>query len=245
MIESDTLELPASESDIMNKNKLPVLAYLRTSSAANVGPDKDSEKRQLLAIEAYVRRNGLEIVQPPTYDPAVSGADHIEDRPGFSRMMAYLAAHPECRTILVETASRFARDVMVQETGHRLLKARGIDLIAVDSPESFVADTPTADLVRVILGAVSQFEKAMLVLKLRAARERKRALTGRKVGGRRSHLEQHPEAVALAKSLRWVNKRMREKRTLREIADQLAERGHVASSGKRYGPSAIRSMLGG
>ena len=45
------------------------------------------------------------------------------------------------RTILVETASRFARDLIVQETGFEMLKARGIDLIAVDSPDSFVADT--------------------------------------------------------------------------------------------------------
>src|SRR5579863_126996 len=170
MICSDTLELQYPESQIMSKNKVPALAYLRTSSAANVGPDKDSAKRQLAAIETYARRAGFEIVQPPTYDAAISGADHIEGRPGFRALMTYLAGHPECRTILVETASRFARDVMVQETGHKLLKARGIDLIAVDSPDSFVADTPTTNLVRVILGAVSQFEKEMLVLKLRAAR---------------------------------------------------------------------------
>ena len=47
-------------------------------------------------------------------------------------------------TIIVENASRFARDLIVQETGHEMLKARGIDLIAADSPASFVADTPTA-----------------------------------------------------------------------------------------------------
>ena len=33
------------------------------------------------------------------------------------------------RTILVETASRFARDLIVQETGYEMLKARGIELI--------------------------------------------------------------------------------------------------------------------
>jgi DNA invertase Pin-like site-specific DNA recombinase len=245
MIESDPLDLPASETDIMSKNKLPALAYLRTSSAANVGEDKDSDKRQLLAIEAYARRNNLEIVQPPTYDAAVSGADAIEGRPGFSRMMAYLAAHPECRTILVENVTRFARDLMVQEVGYRILLDQGIALIPVDAPTHFTDSSPTAVMVRQILGAVSQFQKAMTVLQLRMARERKKAATGKKVGGRRSHLEQHPEAVALAKSLRWVNKRMQEKRTLREIADELAKRGHVASSGKPYGPSAISSMLEG
>ena len=49
------------------------------------------------------------------------------------------------RTILVETANRFARDLIVQETGYQYLKSRGVDLIAVDSPGSFLEDTPTAN----------------------------------------------------------------------------------------------------
>lgn len=59
------------------------MAYLRTSSTANVGPDKDSEKRQLEAIEAFARSGGYQIIE--TYrDPAVSGADAVTSRPGFS-----------------------------------------------------------------------------------------------------------------------------------------------------------------
>jgi DNA invertase Pin-like site-specific DNA recombinase len=46
------------------------------------------------------------------------------------------------------------------------LRARGIDLIAADGPSSF-DDTPTARLIRQVLGAVSEFQKAMLVAKLR------------------------------------------------------------------------------
>jgi len=40
----------------------------------NVGPDKDSDKRQLAGIEAYAKSAGLEIVDT-FYDAAVSGAD--------------------------------------------------------------------------------------------------------------------------------------------------------------------------
>lgn len=243
MISSDTLEIPVSESEIMSKHRLPALAYLRTSSAANVGEDKDSEKRQLAAIEAYARRHGYVIVQPPTYDAAVSGADSIEGRPGFASMMAYLATHPECRTILVENAGRFARDLMVQEVGYRMLLEQGIALIPVDAPTHFTDASPTATMVRQILGAVAEFQKTTIVGQLRAARERKRRATGKKVGGRQSHVEAHPQVVALAKSLRWTNKRMREKRSMRAIATELAQRGHVSESGKPFGPSAIRSML--
>jgi len=76
------------------------------------------------------------------------------------------------RTIIVETANRFARDLIVQETGWKRLHADGITLVAADSPDQFVDETPTAVLIRQILGAVSQFDKAMTVAKLRGARER-------------------------------------------------------------------------
>jgi hypothetical protein len=48
----------------------------------------------------------------------------------------------------VETASRFARDLAVQITGHELLKARGIELIQVDAPNHFIEEAPTAIMVR-------------------------------------------------------------------------------------------------
>jgi hypothetical protein len=38
------------------------VAYIRTSSAANVGADKDSDKRQRQAIAAFAQRSGLEFV---------------------------------------------------------------------------------------------------------------------------------------------------------------------------------------
>jgi DNA invertase Pin-like site-specific DNA recombinase len=69
----------------------------------------------------------------------------------------------------VETASRFARDLMVQEVGYAMLTERGIELIAADSPQSFIEDTPTARLIRQVLGAVSEFDKAMTVAALALA----------------------------------------------------------------------------
>src|SRR4051812_26147262 len=96
------------------------------------------------------------------------------------------------RTIIVETASRFARDLMGQEVGYAMLTERGIELIAVDSPTSFIEDTPTARLIRQVLGAVAEFDKAMTVAKLRGARERKRAATGRKVEGRKDERTSQP-----------------------------------------------------
>lgn len=218
------------------------VAYLRTSSAANVGEDKDSHKRQMTAIQAYAKRAGFRIELPPYYDAAVSGADPLESRTGFASMLAYIADHPDVRTILVETASRFARDTIIALTGHKMLAARGITVIPVDSPDYFTESTPTADLIRTVLSGVSQFEKAMLVSKLRGARERMRA-SGRKVEGRKSHAELRPGAVALARKLYRRNPHTGKRRALRKIAALLGEQGHVSTTGKPFGPSAIQSML--
>ena len=69
-----------------NKSRAPALAYLRTSSAVNVGTDKDSEKRQRHAVQGFAKRAGNTIVDE-FYDAAVSGADPIETRAGFASLL--------------------------------------------------------------------------------------------------------------------------------------------------------------
>jgi DNA invertase Pin-like site-specific DNA recombinase len=224
----------------MVTTKTKAFAYTRTSSAANVGNDKDSEPRQRQAIDSYAKRAGIEIIE--TFrDAAVSGVDNVLDRPGFAAMLDQIAGNG-VRTIIVETASRFARDLMVAEVGFKMLRDRGIDLIAADNPTTFLDDGPTSILIRQILGAVSQFEKAMLVAKLRGARDRKRRLTGKKVEGRKSLLEKRPEAVAMAKALA---RRRKQKPSLRAISAQLAAAGHLNHNGKPYAAESISLMLEG
>ena len=222
--------------------KTKAVAYLRTSSATNVGEDKDSAKRQMAAITAYALGAGFEIALPPYYDAAVSGADPIDARPGFRALLAFMAENADVRVILVENASRFARDLVVQLTGHSLLKARGIELIPADAPTHFIDETPTAVMVRQILGAVSQFDKATLVLKLRGARERRRAQDG-KCEGRKSHAELRPNAVKLARRLHRKHPRTGERRSLRKISELLAAEGYRNGAGKAFSASAIASML--
>jgi DNA invertase Pin-like site-specific DNA recombinase len=69
-------------------------------------------------------------------------------------------------TIIVESPDRFARDLAVQLAGHDMLKELGIAIIPASAPDFFTEDTPTAILVRQVLGAIAQFEKASAVAKL-------------------------------------------------------------------------------
>jgi DNA invertase Pin-like site-specific DNA recombinase len=57
------------------------------------------------------------------------------------------------RTIIVESPDRFARDLAVQLAGHDYLKDLGVSLIPASAPDFFLEDTPTAVLVRQVLGA--------------------------------------------------------------------------------------------
>ena len=99
-----------------------------------------------------------------------------------------------------------------------------------------------AVLVRQILGGVAEFEKTTLVTKLKAARERKKAVTG-KCGGRKSFAERDAVMVALAKKLRRypVNGR---KRSLRDIAVALEAQGYLNERRQLFNPKSIASMLG-
>ena len=143
-----------------NKLRLAV-AYLRTSSATNVGADKDSDKRQRAAIEAFAKRAGFTIVEE-YYDAAVSGADPVDQRPGFCEMLQRLATNG-AKTIIVESPDRFARDLAVQLAGHDMLNSLGIAIIPASAPDFFTEDTQTAVLVRQVLGAIAQFEKATVL----------------------------------------------------------------------------------
>jgi DNA invertase Pin-like site-specific DNA recombinase len=223
----------------MTKESRKAVAYFRTSSAANVGSDKDSEHRQRAAVEAYAKQAGFEIVGA-FYDAAVSGADPVDLRPGFAEMIERLLGNG-ARTILVDSPDRFARDLMVQLAGHDLLKAKGITLIAASAPTFFLEDTPTAVLVRQVLGAVAQFEKATTVAKLAAARKRKRLATG-KCEGRKSLAETSRDAVALAKRLAR-RKPKGGKLSLRAISASLAAQGFLNERRKPYNHKSVASML--
>lgn len=232
----------------MTANAATAVAYLRTSSKTNLEakrprtPEelaeyKDSRRRQEEAIYAYAEAHGLTIVGT-FYDEAVSGTAHVLERPEFLRMLDYLAGNG-ARTILVENAGRFARDTLVQITGHDLLKARGFALIPVDSPNYFVEEGPTAKLVRTVLAAVSDFQRAELVARLKGARKRKKLETGHGEGPK----PVAPEVVAMAKKLRRRDPKTGKLRTLQAISGKLAEAGYTAPSGKPYLPGSVAKML--
>jgi DNA invertase Pin-like site-specific DNA recombinase len=217
------------------RNRVQAVGYARTSSATNVGADKDSEPRQRRAIERFAKSAGYEIVDW-FYDADVKGSDPIETRPGFAALLNRIEGNG-VRVVLVEDASRFARDLVAQELGVVALIKLGVRVLTATGDDLTTTEDPMKVAMRQIAGAFSQLEKARLVAKLKAARAAKKAATG-KCEGRRGYAEAMPETVALAKQLHA------EGMSYRKISAALASRGHTTGSGKPHVASAIEKMMG-
>ena len=146
------------------------------------------------------------------------------------------------RTVIVEDASRFARELMAQELGITLLISRRVRLLTTSGDDLTASDDPTRKMMRQIAGAFAEYEKARLVSKPRHARERVRQEKG-KCEGRKPHVELRPEAVALAKRLHRASPKTGKRMSLRKIAAALAEAGHLNERGQPFNPKSIVAMV--
>ena len=207
------------------------IAYLRTSSAANV--EGDSSIRQRAAIERYAAANGLEVVAE-FYDAAVSGADPVETRPGFSAMLDLIEGNG-VRCVIVEDASRFARSMLAQELGVLTMQTRSVRVLTASGDDLTASDDPARVMYRQIAGAFAQYEKARLVGKLKAARDRKSIALGRRCEGR-THDAARWDAL---RALRTADP----KAPYRVLSDRLAERGFVTTGGKPLSLTEVGRMV--
>ena len=190
----------------MTTNK-DCLIYMRTSTLTN--KDGDSVHRQKSSIMKWVKSNGYSV--KGEYWDIESGKMDTMVRPEFLNMISD-SERMGIKVLVFSDQSRLSRDIIVQESTYRLLSSRGYSLVSSENPESFLEDTPTSNLIRQILGSVSEFDKSSTVSKLRVSRVRKREsnrekgiVTRNREGkceGRKRILETHPELETLILKLR-------------------------------------------
>jgi DNA invertase Pin-like site-specific DNA recombinase len=154
-------------------------AYLRVSGKAQVAGD--GFVRQEKTIREYAAAHDIKIVKV-FRETGVSGAKELDNRPALLDLMAALHSNGT-KLVLVEKLDRLARDLMVQETIIADLRKNCFELISVLEPD-LMADDPSRKLMRQLFGAVAEYEKSMLVLKLRGSRIRMKARTGRCEGAK-------------------------------------------------------------
>ena len=103
---------------------------------------------------------------------------------------------------------------------------------------------PSRKLIRQVLGAVAEFEKSSLVMKLKGARNRKRKLTG-KCEGRKAFGEvDSGEQIILARMKELYRRQPKQKRrTYAEIAVVLNDEGFLQRNGKEWNRSSVWEIL--
>jgi DNA invertase Pin-like site-specific DNA recombinase len=149
-------------------------SYLRVSGKGQL--DGDGFTRQNKAIADYALANGISVIE--TFEEqGVSGTKELDDRPALQNLLAALK-EGDAKIVIIEKLDRLARDLMVQETILSDLMRQGFEIISVCEPDLCSTD-PSRVLVRQIFGAIAQYDRAMTVLKLRGARQRMKARTGR------------------------------------------------------------------
>src|SRR4051794_8168807 len=156
--------------------KAKAVSYLRVSGKGQI--EGDGFPRQREAIARFGKRNGYELVDEYR-DEGVSGTKELADRPGLATLLDRVESNG-VKVVIVERADRLARDLMVNEVIVNQLTQAGARVLTADGADLTTADgDPTQTLIRQVLAAVAQFDKSVTVLKLRAARERKRRREGR------------------------------------------------------------------
>lgn len=210
-------------------------AYLRVSGKGQV--KGDGFPRQLQAIKTYSAEHGIRVVQV-FREEGVAGGRESMDRPAWAAMMVALLANG-VKTVIIERLDRLARDLMVQEATIADLAKNGITLISVAEPD-LMANDPTRILMRQLMGAVAQYDKSQIVLKLRGARIRKRLAEGhcegRKPFGRNGT---EKTVVDRMKALRA------EGLAFDRIAERLNLEGVPTRSGKHWYGTVVNRILTG
>ena len=208
-------------------------AYLRVSSNGQIRGD--GFPRQSKAIREYAQKHGIRLVKV-FREEGISGTTEMENRPAFSEMLQALH-RTGVRLVVVEKLDRLARDLGIQEVIISDFRKHGFELASVHEPD-LLSEDPTRVLMRQVIGAVAQYEKTMITIKLRGARERKRAKTGR-CEGRKPFGRTQAERSAI--------KRMGELRSqgmgYDRIAGNLNEEGVPTRSRGRWHGWAVNQIL--
>jgi DNA invertase Pin-like site-specific DNA recombinase len=149
-------------------------AYLRVSGKGQI--DGDGFPRQLAAVKAYAKAHDIRIMRV-FREEGVTGTKETMDRPSWVELMAAMHGNG-VRRVIIERLDRLARDLMVQEATIATLQKHGFTLVSVQEPDLMATD-PSRIAFRQIMGVFAQYEKTQIVIKLRAARTRRKAETGR------------------------------------------------------------------
>jgi DNA invertase Pin-like site-specific DNA recombinase len=218
------------------------VAYVRVSTADQADSGLGLEAQQG-AIETAAARLGMPVVDTFT-DAGVSGGLPLEQRPA---LVAALDAIRAGDVLLVAKRDRLGRDVLNVAMIERLVERRGARVFSA-AGEGSDDDTPTGKLMRQIIDAFAEYERAVIRARTKSAMGVAKK-QGRRVGhvpfGKRvasdgRHLEEDPFELMILNRIRWLRARGF---TLDDIATELNQQGFANRQGRPWKPSFIGQLL--
>lgn len=217
------------------------IGYVRVSSDRQ-RDDGYGLELQEQAIRRYCRQERLELVMV-LKDEAVSGS--LSDRPGLGSALAQLEEGAG-DALVVYRLDRLARDLVLQETVIERLAKRGKRVLSVTETD-IDGDDPTRVLVRQVLGAISQYEKAVISARLLSGRIAKAARGGYAFGappfGWAASDKQLVPVPGELEAIRMAKRLKRRGKSLREIARALGEAGHRPKRADQWSAEMVSRLL--
>jgi len=218
--------------------KTKAFGYLRVSGKGQI--EGDGFERQKDTIARYAKANQIQVVQE-FRDEGISGSKDALDRPGLTDLFVALKANG-VRLVIVENATRVARDLMVSEIILAEFRNLGVKVVSADGGVDLTLgnDDPTGKLVRQILSAVSEWEKCLIVQKLRASRLRIRR-SGQRCEGRKAYGVTPEEQKVIEKIVVW----RKERKSYAEIASGLNAEGIPTRMGSEtnWHPTQVQRII--
>jgi len=225
------------------------VGYVRVSTAtqAEDGLGLDVQKA---AIRTWCKANGHSLVRTLS-DAGVSGAKELEDRPGLADALD-MVRHRKAHGIVVPRLDRLARDLIVQETILAEIRRIGGEIFSTSPAEaSYLTDDPddpSRKLIRQVLGAVSEYERSMVTLRLRNGRRRKAQMGGYASGAPAFGFEARDGDLIESQDEQLTIERIAELRasgaSFRDICSTLESEGHrTKRGGTSWQPMAVKRVL--
>jgi DNA invertase Pin-like site-specific DNA recombinase len=151
-------------------------AYLRVSTAeqADSGQGLDVQRDRITAWAASTGR----VIVAWRIDAGVSGSNGLDDRVGLGDALNDL--DNGATELVVANIDRLARDLVLQEVLLRQVRAAGGEVRSVEPTEDANLATGTEDteparvLIRQVLGALAEYERKIIRLRLMRGRRKKR-----------------------------------------------------------------------
>jgi DNA invertase Pin-like site-specific DNA recombinase len=199
--------------------------YIRVSNVS--GHDKDGKRRQLKAIKDYCKAHRIKL-KAVFEDIGVSGALEYQHRPALNDLMHQLATNGT-KLVLCSNIDRVSRDMLVSELFYKACLEMGVQVVSVAQGDLTDMDDSSRVMIRQIMSSLSQYEKTKLVKRLKLARDKIKAETG-KCGGRSKLSESQPD---LLKTLLKLARKPRggQRKSYKQIADDLNRDGFTNSKG--------------